>query len=266
MKGVNKTLYIPLYGKALVSKLGIIIDDKRSEEIWEKEGFKLKRKAKSKWLAYTMGMRAVVFDNWIKKKMDKYPNAVVLHIGCGLDSRIERIGNNNHQWFDIDFPNVIQERMKYYKEGENYMMFGTDVRETFWISELPKNENAIVIMEGISMYLTENQIKQLFEALGKQYKMVDLIMDCYTKFSAKVSKWKNSINEMGAVTVYGIDEPKIFEKVEGVYFREELDMTPKEMVNELPKKEQGFFKMMFTGKKAKKMYRVFNYELKREIY
>ena len=44
MKEVNKTMYIPLYGKSYVSHKGIIIVDKMAEEIWEKEQFKLKRK------------------------------------------------------------------------------------------------------------------------------------------------------------------------------------------------------------------------------
>ena len=48
MNNVNKTLYIPLYGKSYVSKKGIILKDKKAEEIWEKEQFKLKGKSKSK--------------------------------------------------------------------------------------------------------------------------------------------------------------------------------------------------------------------------
>lgn len=35
MDGINRTLYIPLYGKAKVSKMGIILNDKSAEEIWE---------------------------------------------------------------------------------------------------------------------------------------------------------------------------------------------------------------------------------------
>ena len=60
MDNVNKTLYIPLYGKAYVSRKGIILQDMKAEEIWEKEGFPLKGKSKSKWLAYYMGMRSAV--------------------------------------------------------------------------------------------------------------------------------------------------------------------------------------------------------------
>ena len=51
MNNVNKTLYIPLYGKAFVSKRGLFLSDKRAEEIWKAEGFKLRGKAASKWLA-----------------------------------------------------------------------------------------------------------------------------------------------------------------------------------------------------------------------
>ena len=41
MDGVNRTLYIPLYGKAYVSRKGLFLDDAKAEEIWEKEGFEL---------------------------------------------------------------------------------------------------------------------------------------------------------------------------------------------------------------------------------
>ena len=58
MNEVNKTLYIPLYGKSEVSKKKIIINDPTAEKIWAKENFKVTGKAKSKWLTYNMAMRA----------------------------------------------------------------------------------------------------------------------------------------------------------------------------------------------------------------
>ena len=64
MDSVNKTLYIPLYGKALVSRRGLFIKDESAEKIWDEVGFPLKGKAKSKWLAFYMGIRAAVFDKW----------------------------------------------------------------------------------------------------------------------------------------------------------------------------------------------------------
>ena len=91
MDNVNKTLYIPLYGKAYVSRKGIILHDAKAEEIWSLEGFSLKGKSKSKWLAYYMGMRSAVFDRWTVEKIRENPGAVVLHIGCGMDNRVGRV-------------------------------------------------------------------------------------------------------------------------------------------------------------------------------
>lgn len=44
MNRVNKTLYIPLYGKSYVSKKGLFLEDKKAEEIWDNERFELKKK------------------------------------------------------------------------------------------------------------------------------------------------------------------------------------------------------------------------------
>ena len=122
MNNVNKTLYIPLYGKAFVSKKGIILSDKKAEEIWETEGFALKGKSRSKWLAYYMGMRSAVFDEWAAEQMDMWKDAVVIHLGCGLDSRGLRVGTKGHKWYDVDFEDVIQERKRYYRESKDYQM------------------------------------------------------------------------------------------------------------------------------------------------
>ena len=83
MNEVNKTLYIPLYGKSFVSKKGLFIQDKIAEQIWDAEGFTLKGKSRSKWLAYYMGIRSATFDDWTREQMSAMPDAVVLHIGCG---------------------------------------------------------------------------------------------------------------------------------------------------------------------------------------
>ena len=69
MNEVNKTLFIPLYGKARISKMGIILNDKYAESIWGSCGFEIKGKSKSKWLAYNMAMRARIFDDWTRDEL-----------------------------------------------------------------------------------------------------------------------------------------------------------------------------------------------------
>ena len=137
MTEVQKTLYIPLYGKQFVTDKGVILQDEKAVEIWQKEGFSLSRKASSKWLAYYMAMRARVFDDWVKEKCDE--NCVILHIGCGLDSRVLRVNRPDIPWYDVDFDEVIQVRQNYYENRENYTMLAGDFRKCDWLQQLPSN-------------------------------------------------------------------------------------------------------------------------------
>lgn len=259
MNEVNKTLYIPLYGKAAVSKKGIILQDKKAEQIWEKEGFVLKGKAKSKWLTYYMGMRSAVFDNWVKKKLAEHPEAMVLHIGCGMDSRVERIGAVDILWYDVDFPDVIEERRKYYTENEYYHMIFADARKTEWIKKLPVCEHIIVIMEGVSMYLTHDELAKLLGKLKNYFQNVNLLVDCYTELAAKASRYKNPIKEVGAGVTSGLDDTSFLEKKAGLTFVAEHCLTPTKMVDELKGFEHWFFKHVMAGKMARKLYRLYEY-------
>ncbi|MBQ3501579.1 MAG: class I SAM-dependent methyltransferase [Oscillospiraceae bacterium] len=260
MKNESKTLYIPLYGKALVSRKGIILRDKKAEEIWSEEVFSLGGKSKSKWLAYFMGMRAAVFDEWLSKKLSEKPESLVLHIGCGLDSRIERVNAPFGKWFDIDLPEVAEIRRKYYSETEKYKILGASASETEWIGSLPDAENAFVVLEGISMYLSETAIKNLFAALAEKFPEAEIIMDVYTSKAVKASKFKNPINDVGASALFGVDDPLLFESGK-IRFSGELCMTPEEKINELSGFEKAFFKKMFAGKFAKSLYKIHTFKI-----
>ena len=261
MNSVNKTLYIPLYGKSYVSKKGLFLDDKIAEEIWAEEGFSLKGKSKSKWLAYYMGVRSAVFDEWVKKQMADVPNAVVIHIGCGMDSRVIRVGTENHKWYDVDFSEVIEERKRYYVESNNYKMIAGDARESNWLSNIKENQCAIVAMEGVSMYMTVDEMRNLADSLCAHFENLMLLVDCYTSFAAKLSKKRNPINDVGVTEVYGIDNPQDYQKGELVFIKEHT-MIPKKYIDELKGLERFIFANFYAGSFSKKLYRLFEYKKK----
>ena len=258
MNSVNKTLYIPLYGKAYVSRKGIILNDKKAEGIWEAEGFALKGKSKSKWLAYYMGIRAAVFDEWIKQQMIDEEEAAVIHIGCGMDSRVLRVGTGKHRWYDVDFPEVIEERKRYYAETADYQMLGGDVRECKWLESIPERKRAIVVMEGVSMYLPISELKELTTNLCAHFEQLVFLMDCYTGLAARMSKYRNPINDVGVTKVYGIDNPELFQHGGFVYVKEHT-MTPQKYIDELTGTEKYIFQKLYAGSFSKKLYRLFEY-------
>ena len=258
MNEVNQTLYIPLYGKALVSKKNILLKDLKAEYIWNKEQFELKGKSKSKYLAYYMAMRALVFDEWTRTKIKENPNAIVLHVGCGLDSRVERI-HAISEWYDLDFESVIEERKKYYQENTHYHMISGDITKTDWLNKIKTNQDIIVIMEGVSMYVTNDELKAFFMTLENNFNQIHLLMDCYSTFAAKASKYKNPINDVGVSEVYGLDDPTILNNK--MKYVQELEMTPEKYIQELEGVERFIFDKLYAGNTSKKLYQL--YEFKR---
>ena len=261
MNNVNKTLYIPLYGKSYVSKKGLFLDDKKAEEIWDAEGFLLKGKSKSKWLAYYMGVRSAVYDEWLKEQMAKREDAVVIHIGCGMDSRVLRVGTENHKWYDVDFPDVLEERKKYYTESADYQMIAGDVREGKWLMAIQEDQSAIVVMEGVSMYLTVEEMRGLTERLCSHFEKIALLVDCYTSFAANMSKRRNPVNDVGVTEVYGIDDPAIYQNGALVFVKEHT-MVPEKYIDELKGLERFIFSKLYAGSFSKKLYRLFEYQKK----
>lgn len=259
MDSVNKTLFIPLYGRSFVSKKGIILKDEKAEEIWDKEKFELKGKAKSKWLAYYMSMRSRVFDDWVKEKMIEDQNAIVLHLGCGLDSRVERVSAQGYLWFDLDYPFVIEVRKKYFVENKKYKMIDSDITLFDWLQAVPKGKDAIVVMEGLSMYLADTKLEWLFYMLSEHFGKVELLMDVYTPMAAKLTKWKNPINSVGVTKVYGVESAEKLAQY-GFKFLQEHSLTPQSLISELSKSEQRMFKTVFAGSFANKLYRLYEYE------
>ncbi len=259
MNSVNKTLYIPLYGKSYVSQKGLFLCDKKAEEIWRREGFALKGKSKSKWLAYYMGIRSKVFDDWLIEQMNEFDNAIVIHIGCGLDSRILRVGTNNHKWYDIDFLDVIKERKRYFNETDEYKMLAADIRNSLWIKDIKENKIAIIIMEGVSMYLTLDEMKNLINVLCSHFENLVFLLDFYSLFAAKMSKHKNPVNDVGVNKVYGINAPKYYENEKFVFVKEH-DMAPKKYIDELKGFEKFIFSKLYAGGFSKKLYRLYEYK------
>ena len=250
MNEVNKTLYIPR----------IILNDPSAERIWKEEAFPIRGKSRSRWLAYNMAMRARVFDDWTDSMLQRSNDALVLHIGCGLDSRYMRVKTRYSEWVDCDLPDVIEIRKKYFRENETYHMMPIDASRPEQIESLPDCDTAIVVLEGLSMYLTNSQVRGLLQALDKKYRELYILMDVYTEFGVKASKYKNPVNEVGVTKLYGIDAIESIIDGLRIRFITEHSFTPATLVKKLTPIDRLFFNLLFTGKLYRKIYRL--YELK----
>ena len=98
--------------------------------------------------------RAKLIDDAARAFLDRHAEAVVLHLGCGLDSRVRRLDPGpGVQWFDVDQEPVIALRRQFYDDRENVTTIAASVTDRGWASRLPDDRPRLVIAEGLLMYL-----------------------------------------------------------------------------------------------------------------
>lgn len=111
LSGVAEPLLITLYIWATESQRpDALIKDKRAEALARQ----LDPETLRKTLALTEGTGRLVlilksreFDRFARDFLRRYPDAVVIHLGCSLDTRFECVDNGQLEWYDLDLPEVI---------------------------------------------------------------------------------------------------------------------------------------------------------------
>lgn len=113
--------------------------------------------------------RTILFDETVKKLLWKYPNAICINIGCGLDDRFTRIDNGKIQWFNVDLPDSIAVRKRFFHEAEREHMLAADILKEGWTEQIPKNKVVIVIAEGLFMYFSKEQVKAVLNSITDSF-------------------------------------------------------------------------------------------------
>ena len=260
----SKTLFIPLYGKALMSKRKLFINDPKAEEIIGNIDFNFEELKQSKWLSMYMAARARILDEITSEFIARKPNATVIHLGCGLDSRCLRVNESFNKWCDIDYPNVIELRKRFYAENDKYRMIGKSVTDLSWLNEIEAdNSNILIVAEGLTMYVSEDEIQQLLKGINERFGNATILFDAYSRQAVKSSKIKNPVNQMSASVKWGMNTPDDFNKLNPnlEFIREYLIKHKEDNLRGITK---FIFENLYCGKISESLYKIYEFELRGE--
>lgn len=200
----KETLFIPLSGKALdYRSKNSVLNDSKASEIVEKVGidFSAQKKFGARIGARTLAVRAKQYDEWTKDFMAKNENAVVVHLGCGLDARITRVKPSSPvAWFDVDYPEVIRLRKEFYSETNEYKMIASSITAQNWLETIPADRPALIIAEGVLEYLSKEDVKTLLNRLTDYFPSGQIAFDIMNSFAVELGN-KNLKKTTGAVDI-----------------------------------------------------------------
>lgn len=183
------TLYLRAYeSRSIATLLG---DSAAAEAVKriEYDWARMRRATRPGVNQYMVTMRAKQLDDWSANFLHRYPNAVVLHLGCGIDTRAFRLHPpETVQWFDVDQPNVIALRRKLYDDRDGYRMIGSSVTDAAWLDEIPTDRPMLMIAEGLLMYLTEPEVRTLLRRLTDRFGSGEFLFDTVSPMGPRLSK------------------------------------------------------------------------------
>lgn len=138
---------------------------------------------------YLVALRAKKLDDWSTAFLDRHPDAVVLHLGCGMDTRAFRLRvPASVQWFDVDQPGVVELRRKLYDERDGYHMIGSSVAEQAWLERIPPTRPLLVVAEGLVMFLSKRQAWELFQRVTGRFTSGEMLFDTLSPTGPRLSR------------------------------------------------------------------------------
>lgn len=263
LHGASEALFIPLLGKAEAERYGDILYDPRAREIVKAVDYDFTAHRQSKFLSIYMGIRAAIIDDYANRFLSAHPEGVVLHLGCGLDTRIDRIIGKSFLWIDLDLPPVIEVRRQFFQETEQYRMLAASVTDHGWLEEIDAGERPVLVLaEGLTMYLSDEENKALFRDFQRHFSETEYVFDAYSVSAVKWSKWKNPVNKLGAVIRWGLDDPGAIERaVAGVIHRETRYFTGQEWEERLSGTTRFWFHILYGNTWANSLYRIYCFQI-----
>ena len=149
--------------------------------------------------------RTIMLDKSLKEMIAKNPESAIVNMGCGFDNRFERVDNGKILWFDLDLPDSIAVRKKAFPQRDRVTMIAGSVLESAWTKLIPQDRNLIFIAEGLFMYFTMEEIKQLLTVLKTSFKKGTLIAEQNCKMMVKQQKHHDTVKNTKAVFKSGTD-------------------------------------------------------------
>ena len=156
---------------------------------------------------------------WAKQFLSVHDRAVVLHLGCGLDSRVFRLDPAlGVEWYDVDFPDVIVLREQLYPTREHYHLVSASVTDPSWLDAIPADRPALLLAEGLSMYLTESDGTALLRRVVERFPAGELQLDFWNRLGMRAQQKTNKVvRRSGSALGWAVDGPDdILARVPGV--------------------------------------------------
>lgn len=234
ISSTSKTALITLYAHSLesqdvnpvlVDETAVKMTDALSPILAKSESRLLRNLSQGKMsraLQVHIALRAKKYDEVAEEFIEKHPDGIVVNLGCGFDSRYQRLKIKPFLFIDLDLPEMITIKKGVFTETESYRMIGQSIFNRDWLEQVKSYHCPVLfIAEGLFMYLHPEELnpwlKEVAESFPNSYLFFETVSKKYTHgFNQKMVelKLRQEIGVEGDVSYhFGLTDSRDLEKL-----------------------------------------------------
>jgi O-methyltransferase involved in polyketide biosynthesis len=219
LSGAAQTMLTTLYLKALDADFERpVLGDGFAKDAVDRLDYDWRGLKETGTWAPLVTVRTAQYDIWARQFLAVHHEATVVHLGCGLDSRVFRLDPGpGVNWYDVDYPVVIALREKIFPPRPGYQLIASSATDPSWLDQIPADRPVLLLAEGISMYLTEHDGIALLQRVVDRFPSGELQIDFYNWLGIRTQKAHRLQRQSGSTLHWAVNSPAdILDRVSGV--------------------------------------------------
>jgi O-methyltransferase involved in polyketide biosynthesis len=209
---VQETLFIPLAGRARESRRKRpVLRDPKAAEILAAVDFDAGTYGRG-WGGAVTVLRTAILDAWVRDFLAGHPDGTVVEIGTGLNTRFERVGNDRVHWIDLDLPDTIELRRRFFADSGRRRMVAASVLDQDWLETVRDSPGPYMfVAEGVLAYL--GQAPQVIGRIAERFPGALVAFDTYSQRTLGQQHRLAAKKNMAARWEWSCDDPRTLESL-----------------------------------------------------
>lgn len=177
---IQETLFIPLLARAREArKKRPALRDPKAVEIAGAIQHDAAKYGRG-WGGFVTVLRTAIFDTWVRAFLAEHPAGTVVEIGSGLNTRFERVDNGRVHWIDLDLPDTIELRRRFFDDTDRRRMVAASFLDESWLPAVEQSPGPyFFVADGVLVYLPEDQVSATLAHIVRRFPGALIAFDTY---------------------------------------------------------------------------------------
>jgi O-methyltransferase involved in polyketide biosynthesis len=178
---VQQTLFFPLLARARETQgRRPLLRDPKAVEMVQSVGMNFDGYATP--MRILIVMRTMILDHWVRQFLAEHPAGTVVELGTGLNTRFERTDNGRVHWVDLDLPDTIELRRRFFADTDRRRMLAASLTDEEWQPEVASLPGPYFFTaDGVLPYLAEEQVTGALARIAARFPGSQIAFDSYPR-------------------------------------------------------------------------------------